>query len=188
MAASNLQLYLLPLVLRSTQAILSLTSLCLYATTLAASPEDNSAYIYALVCCIITLSTLAVYTIPSFPTRKLFLWDFCVAVLWAALSGVFGMRYLRDERKGRNTAMKVAVGIDLVVMICWVMSCFLGCAGYVRAKLQTRRQRKEGKEVERMLEGQERGVVEVEWDDNGECEKGFMGEKSEKGEKASAGC
>lgn len=97
------------------------------------------------------------------------------------------MRYLRNERKGRNTAMKVAVGIDLVVMICWVMSCFLGCVGYARAKLQTRRQRKGGKEVERMLEGQERGVVEVEWDDDGECEKGLMEEKSEKGVKASVG-
>lgn len=106
------------------------------------------------------------------------------------------MRHLRDEGEGGEakgnekadkTAMKVAVGIDLVVMVAWVVTCFLGCVGHVRAKLQTRRQRKEGKEVERMLEGQERGVVEVEWDDDGDCEKGFMGEKSEKGEKASAG-
>jgi hypothetical protein len=196
LAMATSHLHLLPLVLRSTQAILSLTSLCLYATALASSPKDNSAYIYALVCCIITLSTLAIYTIPSFPTRKFFLWDFCVAVLWAALSGVFGMRHLRDEGEGGEakgnekadkTAMKVAVGIDLVVMVAWVVTCFLGCVGHVRAKLQTRRQRKEGKEVERMLEGQERGVVEVEWDDDGDCGKGFMGEKSEKGEKASAG-
>jgi hypothetical protein len=149
MATSHLHFHLLPLILRSTQAILSLSTLCLYATALAGLPEDNSAYIYALVCCIITLLTLLCYTIPSFPTRKLFLWDFCIAVLWAALSGVFGMRYLRDDDKGNEekgdekmnrTAMRVAVGIDLVVMVCWVMSCFLGCVGYVRAKLRTRKQ------------------------------------------------
>jgi hypothetical protein len=186
MATSHI--HLLPLVLRLTQAILSFTSLVLYAIALSGSPHDNSAYIYALVCCTITLLTLAVYTIPSFPTRKFFLWDFCVAVLWAALSGVFGMRYLRDgdegdEGTGRSTIMKGAVGVDLVVMICWILTCFLGCMGYVRARLQSRKQRKEGKEVEKMLEGQERGVVGVEWDEDSECEKGSIGDKSEKGEK-----
>ena len=187
MASTHLHLF--PLVLRSTQAILSLTSLILYATALASSPDEDSAYIYALVCCTITLLTLVIYSIPSFPTRKFFLWDFAVAVLWAALSGYFGMIFLEhdgevqsgDDRGANKTAMKAAVGVDLVVMVCWVMSCLLGCVGYCRAKLQARRQRKVDKEAGKMLEGQEQGVVEAEWDDeDGECEKGLMGEKSEK--------
>ena len=184
-------LHLLPLVLRGTQAILSLTALSLYATALAKSPEGNSAYIYALVCCTITLLTLVIYAIPSFPTRKFFLWDFCMAVLWAALSGYFGMIYLNRDGEGQenggqgdNAAMRAAVGIDLVVMVCWVMSCLLGCVGYCKARLQARRQRKEDREAGKMLDGQERGVVEVEWnDEGGECEKGLMGEKGEKSEK-----
>lgn len=173
-------LHLLPLVLRSTQAILSLASLCLYATALASLPEEDSAYIYALVCCTITLITLIIYAIPSFPTRKFFLWDFCVAVLWAALSGFFGMRFFNDgDGEGNKTAMKAAVGVDLVVMVCWVMSCLLGCVGYCKAKLQARRQRKGDREAGKMLEGQEEGVVEVEWDDE-DCEKGLMSGKAEK--------
>jgi hypothetical protein len=189
MAKSYLHLHLHP-VLRTTQAILSITSLILYAqaftTALTGTQEDTSSYIYALICCTTTLLTLLVYTIPSFPTHKLFLWDFCLGVLWAALSGVFGMRYFRDDggeygRKGNRTAMKAAVGIDLVVMGCWIITCLWGCVGIVRAKAQMGRQRREGKEVEKMLEGQEQGTVEVEWDDGDEedeeCKKGVMREK-----------
>jgi len=187
---ASTHLHLAPLVLRSTQAVLSLTSLILYAVVLSASsPDENSAYIYALVCCTITLLTLVIYFIPSFPTRKFFLWDLTVAVLWAALSGYFGMIYLGgdgevqsgDDGAANKTAMKAAVGVDLVVMVCWVVSCLLGCVGYCRAKVQARRQRKENKEAGEMLEGQEQGVVEAEWEDEDEeCEKGLMGEKSEK--------
>lgn len=93
-----------------------------------------------------------------------------------------------QEQLGNKTAMKVAVGVDLVVMVCWVMSCLLGCVGYCRARLQSRRQVKEDREAGKMLEGQERGVVEVEWDDEDEeCEKGLIGEKSEKSGKRLAG-
>jgi hypothetical protein len=185
MTVLDIQLHLLLLTLRSAQTLLTLTSLIIYAITLAGSPEDDSAYIYAIICCTLTLLTLAVYSIPSFPTRKFFLWDFVVAVLWAALGGVFGMKFLRNGGDGdggaNGTAMKVAVGNDLVVMGCWILTCLLGCIGYVRAKVQERKQRREGKEVEAMLEGQERGVVEVGWEgEDGECEKEFMGEKSEK--------
>jgi hypothetical protein len=181
-------LHLLPLILRSTQAILSLTSLILYATALAASPDEDSAYIYALICCTITLLTIGLYSIPSFPTRKFFIWDFAVAVLWAALSGYFGMIYLNGGvGKGNKTAMKATVGVDLVVVVCWVMSSLLGCVGYCKARLQVRRQRKEDKVAGKMLEGQESGVVGVEWDDDDEeCEKGLIGEKGEKSEKKCA--
>jgi hypothetical protein len=185
-------LRLLSLLLRPIQAILSTTALILYATAyttaLSGAPEDTSSYIYALICCTITLFTLTIYSIPSFPTPKLFLWDFCVAVLWAALGGVFGTRYLRadssvgkDEgRRVDKTAMKAAVGIDLLIMGCWIITCFWGCVGYVRVKVQMRKQKREGREVESILKGQEQGIVE--WDDrlDGECEKGLMGEKGEK--------
>jgi hypothetical protein len=185
-------LHLLSLLLRPIQAILSTTALILYATAyttaLSGAPEDTSSYIYALICCTITLFTLTIYSIPSFPTPKLFLWDFCVAVLWAALGGVFGTRYLRadssvgkDEgRRVDKTAMKAAVGIDLLIMGCWIITCFWGCVGYVRVKVQMRKQKREGREVESILEGQEQGIVE--WDDrlDGKCEKGLMGEKGEK--------
>jgi hypothetical protein len=188
--------HLLPLILRITQAILTLTTLILYATTystaLSGAPEDTSSYIYALICCTLTLLTLACYFIPSFPTPRFFLWDFCVAVLWAALGGSFGMRYLREDggvgqgdteggdRNGSRAAMNVAVEIDLVIMGCWIITCFWGCVGYVRVKVQMRKQKREGREVESVLEGQEQGIVE--WDDrlDGECEKGLMGEKGEK--------
>lgn len=93
------------------------------------------------------------------------------------------MRFSNDGGDGRKnkTAMKAAVGIDLAVVVCWVMTCLLGCVGYCKAKLQRRRQEKQDKEARRMLEGQERGVVEVGWDDADEdCEKGLMSEKGEK--------
>jgi hypothetical protein len=185
-------LHLLPLILRPIQAILSTTALILYATAYTTALNkplaDTSSYIYALICCTITLFTLTIYSIPSFPTPKLFLWDFCVAVLWAALGGVFGMRYFRDDgsvgkdegRRVDKTAMEAAVGIDLVVMGCWIITCFWGCVDCFRVKLQMRKQKKEEKEVERMLEGQEQGIVE--WNDrlDGECGKELMGEKGQK--------
>lgn len=182
---ASTHLHLLPLVLRSTQAVLSFTSLILYATALASSPDENSAYIYALVCCIITLLTLVLYAVPAFPNRKFFLWDFCVAVLWAALSGFFGMRFFdHGDEQGNKTAMEAAVGVDLVVMVCWVMSCLLGCVGYYKAKLHARKQKKEDREAGKMLEGQESGVVDGKWEEYGsddeDCEKGLMSEKGEK--------
>jgi tellurite resistance protein TehA-like permease len=168
--------HFIPLMLRVTQTILTVTALILYATTYAITfsssssdaDVDTSSYIYAIICCTITLLTLLVYTIPSFPTLKFFLWDFCVAVLWAALSGVFGMRYFRydddgqdgrqggrqgegkEGRQGDKMAMRAAVGIDLVVMGCWIITCLWGCVGLVRVKRQKKRQRREGKEVEKM--------------------------------------
>jgi hypothetical protein len=63
-------------------------------------------------------------------------------------------------------------------MGCWIITCLWGCIGFIRARMQIRRQKRQGKEVERMLEGQEIGVVEVDWDDgDGEDEKGLIGEK-----------
>lgn len=190
---------LLLLSLRATQTLLSLTALILCATTFATTPQlkDPSPYIYALICSTITLLTLTIYYLPSllpipnlptFPTRNFFLWDFVLAVLWAALAGVFGMIHLHsDKEKAGNTqtegdtkqgTLKAAIACDLVVMVCWVVTAGWGCTGCCKAALAVRRLRKEHKETEKMLEGQERGFVEMEQESDGvgDCEKGLMGE------------
>jgi len=105
------------LTIRTLQLLTTLVTLPLYATTLTHS-SSSSSYIYALVCCTLTLLTLLIYAIPKVACQKLFLWDFCIAVLWAALAGVFGIVYFDDGGNGRDSAewvegqrgkMKVAV-------------------------------------------------------------------------------
>lgn len=187
MAFSHSSLRLIYFALRCIQTLFSLTTLVLYATALSKHPQDPSAYIYAVTCSTITLLTLALYCIPKFPTRTLFLWDFVLAVLWAALAGVFGMVYLQgqtpekeDEWLVDRTSMRGAVACELVVMVCWVLTAGWACTGYCRAALALRRLEKGRKETDKMLEGQERGVVDMDQDSNGDCEKGLMEGKGDK--------
>ncbi|KAH0098649.1 hypothetical protein KCU60_g10591, partial [Aureobasidium melanogenum] len=93
-------LHLTYLAFRAIQTLLTLTTLVLYATALAKHPEAPSSYIYAMICSTTTLLTLFIYSLPQFPTIRFFLWDFVLAVLWAALAGVFGMIYLNNSEKG----------------------------------------------------------------------------------------
>ena len=176
------------LLLRTLQLLTTLTTLPLYATTLTHSSSSPSSYIYALVCCTLTLSTLLIYAIPKIAHQKFFLWDFCIAVLWAALAGVFGIVYF-DGRNGRDGAewvegqqgkMKVAVWFDLLGMVCWIVTAGWGCVRCVKGRLQARRLRKEERKMENMLEGQEEGFVLQGRDDDIDCEKGLIEEKSEK--------
>lgn len=174
---------LILLALRSIQTLLTLTVLILYATAVTKHPEASSSYIYALICSTITLLTLTIYSLPKVSTRKFFLWDFVLAVLWAALGGVFGMIYLNNSERAdewtedRETSMKAAVACDLVVMVCWVVTAGWGCLGYCKNAVQARRAKKERKEVDEMLDGQENGFVEMEQESDGDCENRLIGEK-----------
>lgn len=177
----------LHLTIRTFQLLTTLVTLPLYASSLTSS-SSSSSYIYALVCCILTLLTLLIYAIPKVACQKLFLGDFCIAVLWAALAGVFGIVYF-DGRNGRDSAewvegqqgkMKVAVWFDMLGMTCWIITAGWGCVRCCKVRLQARRLRKEEKMTEKMLEGQEEGFVLQERDDEIDCEKGLIEEKSEK--------
>lgn len=176
------------LTIRTLQLLTTLVTLPLYASSLTSS-SSSSSYIYALVCCILTLLTLLIYAIPKVACQKLFLWDFCIAVLWAALAGVFGIVYFDGGENGRDSAewvegqqgkMKVAVWFDLVGMVCWIITAGWGCVRCCKVRLQARRLRKEEKMTGKMLEGQEEGFVLQERDDEIDCEKGLIEEKSEK--------
>lgn len=173
---------LILLFIRSIQTLLSLTVLILYATALSKAPQEPSSYIYAILCSTTSLLTLFIYCVPNVPSSKLFLWDFILAVLWAALSGVFGMIYLGKggeasnewvESSNKETGMKVAVVCDLVVMVCWMITAGWGCIGYCKNALEVRGVRKEQKEADTMLEGQERGFVEMDQESDGDHEKGL---------------
>lgn len=109
-------------------------------------------------------------------------------MLWAALAGVFGIVYF-GGRNGRDGAewvegqqgkMKVAVWFDLLGMVCWIVTAGWGCVRCVKGRLQARRLRKEERKMENMLEGQEEGFVLQGRDDDIDCEKGLIEEKSEK--------
>lgn len=105
-----------------------------------------------------------------------------MAVLWAALGGLFGMIYLErgDQRiQDMETRMKGAVACDLVVMVCWVVTAVWGCLACCNNALAARRARREQQEADKMLDGQERGVVQMEQDSDGDCEKRLMGEKTQ---------
>ena len=111
-----------------------------------------------------------------------------VAVLWAALAGVFGMEFLGGEREAVSFGtekMKGAVGVDLVVMILWLLSAGVGLVRCVRERKERRDYRKGLKEEARMLEGQEEGqMIQVQDEDMSDVmEKGvFDGDlKQEKG-------
>lgn len=184
MALSYTNLFLL--FLRSIQTLLSLTVLILYATALSRAPQKPSSYVYAILCSTTTLLTLCIYCVPNVPVSKFFVWDFILAVLWAALSGVFGMIYLEKggeartewvESSNKETGMKVAVVFDLVGMVCWMMTAGWGCIGYYKNALEVRRVRKEQKQTDKMLEGQERGRVDMCQDSIGDCERGLLGSK-----------
>lgn len=172
---------LILLFLRSLQTLLSLTVLILYATALSKAPQDPSSYIYAILCSTTTLLTLCIYCVSKVPVSKFFVWDFILAVLWAALSGVFGMIYLEKGAEasnewvedGRKSSMKAAVVCNLAVMVCWMMTAGWGCIGYCKNALEVRGVRKEQKEANRMLEGQERGFVEMDQESDRDYEKGL---------------
>lgn len=176
------------LTIRTFQLLTTLVTLPLYASSLTHS-SSSSSYIYALILLTLTLLTLLIYAIPKVACQKLFLWDFCIAVLWAALAGVFGIVYFDGGKNGRDSAewvegqqgrMKVAVWFDLLGMACWIITAGWGCVRCCKVRLQARRLRKEERKMENMLEGQEEGFVLQERDDEIDCEKWLIEEKSEK--------
>jgi len=58
----------------------------------------------------------------------LFVWDWLLVILWAALSGIFGRMYLHErvEMESGIHRMKVAVGFDLAGLVLWFLTAALG--------------------------------------------------------------
>jgi hypothetical protein len=88
-----------------------------YAVTVG-SIAAVTAVVYSLTSMFLTYHTVAV----------IFAWDFVLVVLWAALSGTFGMMYLHErvEMDSGIKRMKTAAGFDLAGLILWFITFGIG--------------------------------------------------------------
>ncbi|KAF1988716.1 hypothetical protein K402DRAFT_419078 [Aulographum hederae CBS 113979] len=124
--------------LRLAQFILALTTIGIYASTLGA-PHPSTPWSYAIAVAVITAVTNLVYAIPFLPTHVIFAgWDAVLFVLWAAVFGVMGNRYIGGHGGPRGVdggadfgLMRNSVWVDCVEMICWFLTAVVGVAMFL---------------------------------------------------------
>ncbi|ORY60802.1 uncharacterized protein BCR38DRAFT_349346 [Pseudomassariella vexata] len=134
------------LVVRSLQFIFALIAVGFYGHLVdkdkkadhGIAPEWLFAVVVVGMSCITAVVFLALGLLATFAGRmrpyRMFAWDLILGILWIIMFGLFAGIFLKrtdeDKYKGANTkAMKVAVWIDLVNAILWLVS---GAYGWVK--------------------------------------------------------
>ncbi|KIX09461.1 uncharacterized protein Z518_00541 [Rhinocladiella mackenziei CBS 650.93] len=128
---------LISLFLRTLQLIDGLVVIGLYGVDLnKANKEDkysDQKWVYAVTVGSIAAISAVLYSLASIflPYRTvalLFAWDWMVAILFAAQSGIFGTMYLNEktEMEGGIYRMKVAAGFDLAGLVLWFITAVIG--------------------------------------------------------------
>ncbi|OMP85491.1 hypothetical protein BK809_0004161 [Diplodia seriata] len=162
--------------LRTSQFLLAVITAGLYGADLshynktsshhtAAAPTN---WIYAEVVAALSALTCAYH---CFATARVVawwcVWDGVVAVLWAALFGVFASTFVGGSGRKKEAAddewdlttdvrrMRAAVVFDCVCMVLWLCSALMGCMWCCRARRVTRR-------TDKLLAGSESEAEDVE--------------------------
>lgn len=130
--------------LRTLQLILSLVIIGLYSPDLANATSTSStvpaAWIVAIITAVLSALTCILH---GFLTISFYLtcsWDVILAVVWAAITGTFGVMFADNSQHGEvkqdlaafttsRQRMKAAVWLNLTLMVLWLMSALLGCGG-----------------------------------------------------------
>jgi hypothetical protein len=131
---------ILHLILRFFQFILALAVLGLYAQDLTAARKagvySDANWVYAVVVSTLSAIVAVVFMIPKVPWwRGGWILDLCLLVLWIALFGDFGAKYIKanPENVGHGDGpgiqrMKNAVWVDLVNLLLWLITSVWGVA------------------------------------------------------------
>ncbi|KAI0110788.1 hypothetical protein GGR51DRAFT_557790 [Nemania sp. FL0031] len=131
----------LRLIGRGLQLIFALIVVGLYGSRVnsdrSAGNPQASQWVYALFIASLSAITTVLFAIPQpfVKTARLFAWDLVLFVLWIAVFGVFAVLFLRmphdDQHKWyqgvRVSTMRVAVWIDLVNALFWLLTGGYGC-------------------------------------------------------------
>lgn len=138
--------------LRTSQFILSLIIIGIYGPDLAnATKSSSTALAPWVVVILISFASGVTCIVHVFATvirvALASTWDFMLAVMWAAMTGTFGVVFVsgkQDKEKMADftldtTRMKVGVWLDLIMMILWLSSSFQGCLWCCTARKLTRR-------------------------------------------------
>ncbi|KAF2125785.1 hypothetical protein P153DRAFT_93787 [Dothidotthia symphoricarpi CBS 119687] len=165
---------LFQLSVRLLQLIFAFASGISYAIELAhGSVSSTSSFVFAQVVFGSTLITLIIYGLTVRYYRFSWMVEWVLTIFWIALFGVFYEAYLAtgvDERyQGVNMGrMRRAVWCNLANALLWGGSaifasamCCSGVRGAVKAKLEERRQKKEGKRTMKSIGEMETGTVSV---------------------------
>ena len=158
--------------IRIFQFVFALASGISYAIELRHTTSDASSdFIYAQVVFGLTLIVLVIDSITARNYRMTWVPEWILAILWIACFGRFYTIYLRsDIEQGYENVdvgrMERAVWCDLINALLWMGSalfssfmCYAGIKAAIKAKLEKRRQRKEGKKAVIEMGQMEQGVV-----------------------------
>jgi hypothetical protein len=114
----------------------------------AGSPQ-SAAWVFALFVAGASCVTCFVFALPMIKFHRLFAVDLTLFVLWIAVFGTFAAIFLKrhdgDDYEGTSvTAMKMAVWVDLVNCLLWLITGAYGCfRTFVSKKIDNRVDRME---------------------------------------------
>ena len=158
--------------IRIFQFAFALASGISYAIELGHATNDSKTdFIYAQFVFGLTLIVLVIDSITARNYRLTWVPEWLLAILWIASFGLFYTIYMRGNiQQGYENVdvgrMKRAVWCDLINALLWMGSalfssvmCCAGIKAAIKAKLERRRQRKEGKKVVREMGQMEQGVI-----------------------------
>ncbi|RYP36323.1 hypothetical protein DL767_003476 [Monosporascus sp. MG133] len=156
--------------IRILQFVFAIVTIGLYAASLASwdtsSPNfKRTNWIFALVPAVLSALTCAYHVFATVTHAAWSVWDFVLAVFWAALCGV-SSGILVDGEDGNNVTgdmrKRLAAGawIAGVSMIFWLVSAVHGCAYCCASRKLTRTIKQQGDKVdlEELPNGQRRNV------------------------------
>ncbi|KAM0286500.1 hypothetical protein ACHAQH_000927 [Verticillium albo-atrum] len=159
-------------VLRTLQFLFALVIAILYGIdTRNDASTRNSQWIFAIVAAVLSMLTVLLHLFITVTRYGWCVWDWVVAVFWAAVTGVFGTLYLGGDYATKegipppSSRMKAAVWLDLISMLLWIASGLLSsiwCCGTRKmrrrieqdhAKLEEGQHGDDGVEMERRSTG-----------------------------------
>ncbi|KAK1986370.1 hypothetical protein LZ30DRAFT_292696 [Colletotrichum cereale] len=143
---------------RILQSVLSIVTVGLYAASLAAwSPLTENFkrtnWIFALIPAVVSALTCAYHVLATVTHAAWSVWDFCPAILWAALCGVSSALLVGGEdgnnvTGGLGTRLAAGAWVAGVSMVHWLLSAVHGRAYCCASRKTTRTTKKEGDEVD----------------------------------------
>lgn len=139
--------------LRLFQFITALVVLILYALDLRDIPSArNSQWIYAEVVAVLSIMTVICHLFFTVTRYMWYTWDWVLAVLWAALLGVFMSMHTKDtggqDVQPASGRARVAQWFDLIGMILWLCTAILGFAWCCGTRKMKRRIEQDHAKVE----------------------------------------
>ncbi|KIW16586.1 hypothetical protein PV08_03774 [Exophiala spinifera] len=128
---------LLNLFFRTLQLVQGLVVIGLYGVDLNRANREHKysdgKWVFAVVVGSLAAFTAVAYGLVSVflqyqTVARLFVWDWILFILWAALSGIFGSMYIgeKTEMEWGIHRMKIAVGFDLAGLVLWFITAVMG--------------------------------------------------------------